>query len=478
MRTKAFSRGSGILLSIAGLPSTHGTGDLGEGAYRFVDLLVDLRQRYWQVLFTGPVTTDRQPVSGFAGDECLIDPEDLVRQKLLTGAEVSGVNWGSMEEAAVRECRMRLLRQAYQHFDQEDEEYINYCAGKNWLDDYSFFMALKTFSGNRPWMLWQEKAHSPETCSSVGRRESFREECCFYKFCQFQFDRQWQRLKLYANTKGIRIIGEIPFYMAFDSADVWAEREQFLTGTEGLPECVLGAGPGLQGETGGSCGNPLYDWEKQEETGFDWWKRRLELAARLYDDVRITNFTGAVRYYSVPFGKTGRAGKWSRGPGKKLTDAMEQALGDCGIIADDRSPAVPAAKKLLQKCGWPGTKILMDAFDGNTANDCLPHNYMDTGTVVYVGSYDGDTIAGHYKDKTDYELAFLYVYLGIHSREEIPDAFIRLAYSSIADVVIIRMEDILKLNGTGGSFRWKADQEVLTDGHRSWLRTLSTVYRR
>lgn len=478
MRTKAFSRGSGILLSIASLPSTHGTGDLGEGAYRFVDLLVDLRQRYWQVLSINPMTVGRQPVSGFAGDECLIDLEDLVRQELLTGAEVSGVNWSSLDETAVRECRMRMLRQAYKGFDPENRAYIEYCAAEAWLDDYSLFMALKTFSGNRPWMQWDEEIRTPQTFDCAGYRERLQEECSFYKFCQYEFYRQWQQLKQYANMKGIRIIGEMPFYMACDSADVWSEREQFQTGTEGSPECVLVTGPELQEQTDRNCRNPLYNWEEQEKSGFDWWKRRLRLAARLYDDVRIADLTGAVRYYSIPCGRTVRAGKWNRGPGKRLTDAMEEVLGDCGIIADIRSPAVPAAKRLLQKCGWSGTKILLDAFDGNTANEDLPHNYTDTGNVVYVGSYDGDTIEDYFKDKTDYELAFLFVYLGIHSREEITDAFIRLAYSSIADIAIIRMEDILKLKGTIRSWRWNVDREVLTDERRSWLRTLSTVYRR
>lgn len=496
MKAKSFTRGAGILLPITSLPSEYGIGTLGSAAYQFVDLLVDLRQKYWQVLPIGPTSFGDSPYqsfSAFAGNPYLIDLNTLIHDGLLLKEEVGSYNWGNEDDDIdyfiIYENRFQVLKTAFERFDLQSTEFVDFCEkNKEWLPDYSFFMAAKTFSDNKEWLLWEEGLKNRDLETMKEYEIILKKQISFWKFCQFEFYTQWFRLKKYANSRGIMIIGDIPLYTALDSVDVWAHRDEFLLQEDGSPKVVAGCPPDAFSDLGQKWGNPIYNWERMEKGQFSWWKKRMKASASLFDIIRIDHFIGIVRYYSIPpESPDARNGKWNKGPGKKLTDAIEEAIGENRVIAEDLGVSLPGVKKLMAKTGWPGMKVLLFAFDGNTANENLPHNYTDTNMVLYTGTHDNDTVVGFFRDKTDYELAYLYEYLGISTKEQIPDVVIRLAYSSIADIVIIQMQDILKLGNearmnlpstVGKNWRWRFKKDGLTEERRSWIRTLATVYRR
>lgn len=483
-------------MAITSLPSDYGIGTLGDAAFNFVDLLVDLKQRYWQILPIGPTSFGDSPyqsISAFAGNPYLIDLDDLVRDGLLMESEIRSYNWGADEKdvdyANLFENRFQILKKAFERFDTAKPSFRKFEEDNDcWLADYALFMAVKGKENNREWMAWEPgiRNRTPEALQEY--TELLKEEILFWKFCQYKFYEQWKFLKQYANTRGIQIIGDIPLYMAMDSADVWADRKLFLLEEDGSQQHVAGSPPDNFSEEGQKWGNPVYDYSYMEEHQFDWWRHRIEKNAALYDVIRIDHFLGVVRYYTIPFQEKDCCnGKWNKGPGKKLTDVMEESAGDCRIIADIAGSAIAGSRKLLARIGWPGSKILMFAFDGNTGNENLPHNFEENNIVVYTGTHDNDTVVGYFRDKTEYELAYLYEYLNIGSKEEIPDALIRLAYSSIADVVIIPMQDILQLGNearmnqpstVGQNWKWRVGKDTLSEERRAWIRTIAAVYRR
>lgn len=498
VEAKELTRGAGILLAISSLPSSYGIGTLGEAAFQFVDLLVDLKQRYWQVLPIGPTSFGDSPYqsySAFAGNPYLIDLDDLVKEGLLEETEIRSFNWGNDEAdidyAMIYENRFKVLQMAYKRFSTEKKEFISFCEeADSWLDDYSFYNALKRHFGDREWQSWDKALRDREPEAVKEYQEILHNEIMFCKFCQYEFYKQWTALKSYANNRGIQIIGDIPFYIALDSADVWTKRDYFLLKSDGMPEIVAGAAPDAFSEEGQKWGNPIYDWNRMEADNYLWWQQRMQQSAKLYDVIRLDYFTGIVRYYSVAADAAdARNGKWTKGPGKKLTDVMEEAVGDTHIIVEDFGPKTQVAgvKKLMKKTGWPGIKILMFAFDDDTANDNLPHNYPDRNMVVYAGTHDNETIVGYFRDKSDFELAYLYEYLNIKYKDDIPDALIRAAYASIADIAIIQMQDLMKLGNearmnapstVGRNWRWRIGKDTLSEERRTWIRTLATVYRR
>lgn len=498
METKELTRGAGILLAITSLPSSYGIGTLGDAAFQFVDLLVDLKQRYWQVLPIGPTSFENSPYqsySAFAGNPYLIDLDDLVKEGLLEQTEIRSYHWGTDEAdidyAMIYENRFKVLRMAFSRFSVENEEFQSFCRqAAGWLEDYSFYTALKRHFGDREWQSWDKPLRDREPAAMEEYQKILHNEIMFCKFCQYEFFKQWKALKNYANNRGVQIIGDIPLYVAADSVDAWAKRDLFLLNEDGFPEIVAGAPPDAFTEEGQKWGSPIYDWNRMEKDGFAWWEARMQESARLFDVIRLDYFTGIVRYYAVPSdAPDAKNGKWAKGPGKKLTDVMEAAIGNTRIIVEDFGPKkqVPGVKKLMAKTGWPGIKILMFAFDDDTANENLPHNYQDRNLVVYAGTHDNETIVGYFRDKSDYELAYLYEYLNIKYKEEIPDALIRAAYASVADVAIIQMQDLMKLGNearmnapstVGRNWRWRIGKDTLSEERRAWIRTLATVYRR
>lgn len=496
MKEYRMTRGAGILLAVTSLPSPYGIGTMGKEAFRFVDTLSDLRQKYWQVLPIGPTSFGDSPYqsfSAFAGNPYLIDLDILIAEGLLKQEEVDGYNWGNKKDdvdyALIYESRFKVLKSAFERFDAKDEAFRKFCKeNEDWLEDYSLYMAVKNEMNGRDWLSWEEGLRDREAGILERYKEQLKEQISFWMFLQYKFFEQWNALKSYANEHGIRIIGDIPLYVALDSADVWANREQFKLNEEGRPVEVAGCPPDAFSDDGQKWGNPLYDWEKMESEGFGWWKKRMEANGRLFDIIRIDHFIGVAKYYSIPAeDETARNGRWNKGPGKMLTDMIEKTLGKNRIIAEDLGVAVPAVKKLLEKTGWPGMKVLLFAFDGNTANEHLPHNYADGNLVVYAGTHDNETIVGYFRDKTEYELAYLYEYLNIKKKADIPDAVIRAAYASVADIVIMQMQDILKLGNearmnfpstVGTNWRWRVLKGSLGEERRTWIRTMTLLYRR
>lgn len=496
MKEYRMTRGAGILLAVTSLPSPYGIGTMGKEAFRFVDTLSDLRQKYWQVLPIGPTSFGDSPYqsfSAFAGNPYLIDLDILIAEGLLKQEEVDGYNWGNRKDdvdyALIYESRFKVLKSAFERFDAKDEAFKKFCKeNKDWLEDYGLYMAVKDEMNGREWLSWEEGLRDREAGVLERYKELLKEQIAFWMFLQYKFFEQWNALKSYANEQGIRIIGDIPLYVALDSADVWANREQFKLNEEGRPIEVAGCPPDAFSDDGQKWGNPLYDWEKMESEGFGWWKKRMEANGRLFDIIRIDHFIGVAKYYSIPAeDETARNGRWNKGPGKKLTDMIEKTLGKNRIIAEDLGVAVPVVKKLLAKTGWPGMHVLLFAFDGNTANEHLPHNYADGNLVVYAGTHDNETVVGYFRDKTKYELAYLYEYLNIKRKADIPDAVIRAAYASVADIVIMQMQDLLKLGNearmnfpstVGTNWRWRVLKGSLGEERRTWIRTMTLLYRR
>ncbi len=496
MKDSRMDRGAGILLAVTSLPSPYGIGTMGKEAFRFVDMLTDLRQKYWQVLPIGPTSFGDSPYqsfSAFAGNPYLIDLDILIEEGLLKQEEVDGYNWGirkdDVDYALIYMNRFKVLKSAFDRFDIKKEVFKKFCKdNKDWLEDYSLYMAIKNEKGGSEWLSWEEGLRNRDADTLAEYREQLKEQILFWMFLQYKFFEQWKALKDYANEQGIKIIGDIPLYVALDSADVWADRDQFKLDEEGRPLEVAGCPPDDFSDDGQKWGNPLYDWEKMEEEGFGWWEKRIAANGRLFDIIRIDHFIGVAKYYSIPAqDETARGGRWNKGPGKKLTDMIEKTLGKNRIIAEDLGVSVPAVKKLLSKTGWPGMKILLFAFDGNTANEHLPHNYEDGNLVVYAGTHDNETVVGYFRDKTEYELAYLYEYLNIKKKEDIPDAVIRAGYASVADIVIMQMQDLLKLGNetrmnfpstVGCNWRWRTLRESLDEERRTWLRTMTLLYRR
>lgn len=496
MKEKTLTRGAGVLMSISSLPSAYGIGTFGSAAFRFVDLLVDLKQKYWQILPMGPITVGDSPfqaISLFAGNPYYIDLEELIERGFLRQEEVNAYRWGESEEKVdygiLYQNRYTVLQQAFKRFDLSDQNYIVFCdRNQTWLEDYSLYMALKYHLDNKAWYEWERPVKDRMEEELIKYRSLLSEDIAFWKFCQYEFYRQWNMLKRYANGRGIQLIGDMPFYVAYDSVDVWTHRELFQLDGEGRMLNIAACPPDDFSAAGQIWGNPVYDWKAMEKDNFSWWQDRMRHQAELFDVIKIDYFLGIVKYFSLPAGEEDiRMGRWSKGPGRKLTDILEQAAGGRPIIAENMGTVLPGVNRLIQRMGWPDMKVLLFAFNGKADNVYLPHNYEDTNTVVYAGTHDNDTIVGYYRDCTDYELAYLYSYLNIEKKEQISDAFIRAAYASIADVVIFQMQDILKLDSearmnqpstVGGNWKWRIMEDALPEERRSWIRTQTALYRR
>lgn len=497
--TTMLKRGAGILMPISSLPAPYGIGTFGKSAYEFADSLKRARQSYWQVLPLGPTSYGDSPYqsfSAFAGNPYFIDLDALLEEELLTKEEIDACYWFDSEEEvkydAVYYYRFPLLKKAYERSRHgETEEYRAFCAkNSHWLDDYALYMALKGHFGNKEWMKWEEpiRLRKPEAVKRY--EELLREEIGYWKFLQFKFYEQWEQLKNYVNGLGISIIGDIPIYVAMDSADVWTHPELFQLDPDTLtPLRVAGVPPDAFSDDGQLWGNPLYDWDKIEETGFAWWKDRMRASARLYDVVRIDHFIGVVQYYSIPYGaEDGKTGEWKQGPGKKLTDAINEAAGDAKIIAEDLGIFCPAVKELLRETGYPGMKIIEFAFSGDRFNEHLPHCY-EPNSVVYGGTHDNETLVGYFKPEARqwWELQYIADYLGAAHHEEVPDKVFRAAYGSVASVAVFQMQDVLGLGnearmntpGTvGGNWKWRMKPGAFGERETGYLAFLVDTFGR
>ena len=495
-KTQPFPRGAGVLLPVSSLPSRYGIGTFGREAFRFSDFFHRAGQRYWQVLPVGPTSFGDSPYqsfSAFAGNPYFIDPDTLVREGLLTREEIDACDWGgdpaSVDYAKIFQSRFHILRFAFQRSNPvETEEYRTFCRENDyWLEDYALFMALKFRFENRSWQDWPEeiKFRRPEALKRF--TEELRADIDFWKFCQFKFFEQWSRVKEYANRSGIRIVGDIPIYAALDSADVWSHGDLFQLDETRRPTKVAGVPPDAFSKDGQLWGNPLYDWDAMERGGFDWWKKRMAHSAGIYDVIRVDHFIGIVRYFAIPYGSTTAAeGCWMQGPGKKLTDAIDSAIGGARAVAEDLGVVVPEVRKLLRQTGYPGMKVLQFAFDGNPQNEYLPHCYT-RNTVVYGGTHDNDTLVNYAGALKRKEARYAKAYLGVKRRRELPMAMIRAGYASVADTVIFQAQDLLLLPGSarmnfpstiGGNWKWRLQSGQLTDDLADRLNRMAQIYGR
>lgn len=502
MKEENRKRGAGILLPISALHSPYGIGSLGKAAYEFVDWLVAAGQNYWQVLPIGPTSYGDSPYqsfSAFAGNPYFIDLDILCKEGLLEKEEIEANDFtlGTPDEkiekidyAALFASRFKILHKAYKRSSYEEEKSFAKFLNKSsfWLDDYCFYMALKVHFNHKEWLLWDEEIKMRRPEAMVKYRTLLEDEIGFWKFCQYKFWKQWKKLKKYANKKGVKIIGDIPIYVALDSADVWANGRIFDLDERKEPIHIAGVPPDCFSETGQRWGNPLYRWDIMEQDGFAWWHERMKANAALFDVIRIDHFLGIVRYYSIPAScPTAMDGKWEKGPGEKLTDVIKASIGEADIIAEDLGLIVPKVQKLIDKTGWPGMKILEFAFDGNADNEYLPHNYKTPNCIVYAGTHDNETLAGYVEGRTEEELEPLYKYLNIKTRQEIPDAIIRAGFASIAYLAIFQFQDILKLGNEarmnipstlGGNWCYKCKKEDLSARRAKKLKHLAIVYGR
>ncbi|MBQ3664518.1 MAG: 4-alpha-glucanotransferase [Lachnospiraceae bacterium] len=495
-KDNTLKRGAGLLLPISSLPSPYGIGTLGKEAYKFVDYLVEAGQKYWQVLPVGPTSYGDSPYqsfSAFAGNPYFIDLDYLVEEGLITKSQIRKFPWGDNAEyvdyATVYNSRFEILRMAFENSNYANEDAYRQFEQENsyWLDDYSLYMAVKFHFDNNEWATWDYdiKARQPEAIDRY--RNELSGDIAFWKFCQYKFFEQWNNLRKYANEQGVEMIGDIPIYVAMDSVDVWAHKELFELDEDFKQVNVAGVPPDAFSEDGQLWGNPLYNWPEMERQGFEWWKQRMASNSKLYDYIRIDHFIGVVNYYSIKADcNNAKEGVWREGPGKKLTDAIDSAIGDAKIIAEDLGVVSPAVRELLAKTGYPGMNIIEFAFDGSPDNSHLPHNYKPN-SLVYGGTHDNETVAGFFNAKKASELKYAYEYLGVDNKNDIPAAVLRAAYASVSAIAIFQVQDILEIGNesrmntpstVGDNWKWRLTKGALTKKKAKELKRLAEFYAR
>lgn len=477
-------RSSGVLLPVTSLPSKYGIGCFSKEAYKFIDWLKEAGQTYWQILPLGPTgfgDSPYQSFSTFAGNPYLIDLEKLIADDLLTEEECCNADLGndpeSIDYKKLYDNRFPLLKKAFERSRiSEDPEFHKFISAQSlWLEDYSLFMALKEHYGGTAWTQWQEdiRLRKPETIDSM--RRSLSHEIEFQKFMQYLFYSQWDSLKNYANEKGIKIIGDIPIYVALDSSDAWADPQMFQFDSDNVPTAVAGCPPDGFAADGQLWGNPLYRWEYHKQTCFTWWIERMRCCFSLYDVVRIDHFRGFDEYYSIPYGsKTAINGHWEKGPGLELFKAIEAALGKHKVIAEDLGYMTDSVRRLVHESGFPGMKVLEFAFDtrdtGNR-NDYLPHNYP-ANCVAYTGTHDNQTLVSWINTISDDERTMVRDYLCDQTTpdEKLYRPLIALIMRSCAEICIIPIQDYLGYDDTcrintpstiGTNWKWRLKPDTL-----------------
>lgn len=492
---KELTRGAGILMPVSSLPSKYGIGTLGKAAYDFVDDLVRAGQKYWQVLPIGPTSFGDSPYQSFstyAGNPYFIDLDLLIEEGLLQRQEVETIRWYEKEDQVsyelLWEYRYSVLKAAFERSDHEKtKEYRDFMEReKDWISSYSLYMACKEHFGNREWLSWKKDIRDRKMEALISYQVMLEKEIRFWEFVQYKFWQQWDRLHAYANEKGIQIIGDIPIYVALDSADVWVHPEQFLLDENHEPTVVAGCPPDAFSDEGQKWVNPIYDWERMEREDFAWWKKRIRAAARCYDVIRIDHFIGIVRYYKIPVNESAKKGSFAWGPGLKLLKALDESIGEAKIIAEDLGVLVPEVGEVLQKSGYPGMKVLEFAFDGKRENPYLPHNYPKN-CVVYGGTHDNDTLEGYYDMLSKENRAYAMAYCQVKRKKKLTDAIIRIGYASVANTVIYQMQDILKKNNNarmnypstiGTNWRWRMKSQEFTTKKQKRLAKLANIYGR
>jgi len=492
-----FPRSSGILLHPTSFPSRFGIGDLGMEAYRFIDFLVESDQQYWQILPLGPTGYGNSPYSCYsamAGNPLLINPELLRNDQLLADEDFANLpefplDYVDFERAIA--LKVSLLKKACENFKAkaspvQQREFSAFCESKDsWLEDYAFFMALKDNFGGVSWNNWEPEIARREPESVEKWRQQLNSEIYYYKYVQFEFFRQWTELKRYANERKIQIIGDIPIYVAHDSADVWSHREIFcLDEATGEPALMAGVPPDYFSATGQLWGNPVYNWEKLQANNFEWWVQRFEAIFSYVDVTRIDHFRGFDAYWAVKRGQeTAMYGEWIKAPGTALLDVINEKFGNLPIIAEDLGVITPEVEALRDRYDFPGMKILQFAFGAGPGDPFLPFNY-DRNSVVYTGTHDNDTTVGWFNQLQNYERDEVLRYLGCIEPQGIHWSLIRMGWISIANMAIVPFQDLLglgtdaRMNFPGkaeGNWGWRYRPEALNWEVRDRLKTMTYI---
>jgi 4-alpha-glucanotransferase len=483
-------------MPISSLPSPYGIGTMGKEARKFVDFLAKGGQTYWQILPICPTSYGDSPYqsfSSFAGNPYFIDLETLCRQKLLTPKECRSFVWGGSEVyidyGTMYISRYALLRKAYARFKKNlPEDYAAFCKKEaEWLDEYALFMAIKDANSGKSWMEWDDKLRRREPAVLDEAREQYADNIGFYRMLQYLFFTQWAELKAYANERGIFIIGDVPIYVAADSADVWANPAQFYLDRDLKPIEVAGCPPDAFSADGQLWGNPLFRWNVMKKDHYSWWTKRVKAMAALYDIVRIDHFRGFDSYYAIPAkDKTARNGRWKKGPGMSLFRQLEKELGKLPIIAEDLGFLTPSVHKLLKDSGFPGMKVMQFAFDSREGSNYLPHTYPQN-CVVYTGTHDNDTSLGWMETAPKASVEFAREYLNLTEEEGYSWGMMRGAWSSVADMAIVPMQDLIGLGSEarinipstlGDNWKWRATADQITPALAKRLYRYTEMYGR
>ncbi len=484
-----FARECGILLHPTSLPSKYGIGDLGPEAYRFIDFLAAAGQKLWQVLPLNPVGYGESPysaLSAFAGNPILISPDKLIAEGLLDAADIEDLpifDASKVQFAQVKKYKQSLLYKAFKRFAVLEKP-VEYCHFVNrnqyWLDDYCLYMALKKYFNGLPWNEWDQSIAGRDQYALERYREYLHEDIAYHRFLQYVFFNQWMDLKAYARSKGIKIIGDLPIYVSYDSSDTWAQKKYYQLDSDGLPLEVAGVPPDYFSETGQLWGNPLYNWEVMQNDNFQWWKERFDHLYSIVDIVRIDHFRGFEAYWAVPYGdKTAENGRWVKAPGEQLFKELSRHMGVKGlpVIAEDLGVITSEVRELKEQFNFPGMRILQFALESGKVEEFSPF-YHAHNLAVYTGTHDNDTMLGWYQKnaaknpKLKRILKDYFLIDDTMTNQEICWRFIELAYYSFAAAVIIPLQDVLCLGsearmnypGTvGGNWQWRFSRESLTD---------------
>ncbi len=495
-----FERSAGILLHPTSLPGNYGIGDLGEDAFKFVDFLKEAGQTLWQVFPLGPTGYGDSPYqcfSAFAGNPLLVSPDKLEADGFLSSKNLSEkqkFNPKQINFGEIINHKKSLLRKAFNNFKNDSnglrKDFDEFCEKhKDWLEDFALFMAAKDFHNGDVWSKWEKGLiHRTEKALKEWKKK-LNDDIQYHKFVQFNFFRQWKAVRDYANKNGIKIIGDMPIFIAYDSADLWANKEIFSVDEDGKLETVAGVPPDYFSPTGQLWGNPLYRWKVMQKDDFLWMKKRFASLYELIDIVRIDHFRGFDAYWEIPGdAKTAESGRWVKAPGEKLFKSLIKHLGDIPILAEDLGVITPEVEALRDKFNFPGMKILQFAFGTDMETKFLPHNYIPN-CVVLTGSHDNDTTRAYFEEakmKENHIFEHAQVYLNYFDND-IVNELIRTAYASVAKIVIIPMQDILNLGGDsrmnfpgklGGNWTWRFTWEQIHENIVPHYKGLAVLYER
>jgi len=497
-----FERSAGILLHPTSLPGKFGIGDLGTEAYKFVDFLKEAGQTLWQVFPLGPTGYGDSPYqcfSAFAGNPLLVSPEKLKEEGFLSEDDLNDPSQSNpikIDYGQAIDYKKYILKRAFNNFKSnsngQEKDFEMFCEDhKEWLDDFTLFMACKEHNGGAVWSSWEKGLVQRDKKVLDEWTEKLSDEIQFHKFVQFNFFKQWKSIRDYANEKGIKIIGDMPIFIAYDSSDLWANKESFTVDEEGNLTFVAGVPPDYFSATGQLWGNPLYKWDEMEKDDFQWWRKRFSSLFELVDIVRIDHFRGFEAYWKILGGEeTAQNGKWIKAPGEKLFNSLKKHLGELPILAEDLGVITPPVEALRDQFDFPGMKVLQFAFGTDMERKFLPHNFVQN-CVVYTGTHDNDTTKAYFeKEKSNKEINDIYehaqTYLNYFG-DDILNELIRVAYASVANIVIIPMQDILKLGSdarmnfpstTGGNWAWRFTWDQIDENLSKHYSGLTQLYER